>query len=348
MKKNLTKVVPLLMILAFVASCGQSQKGKTEKAKKEESTSTETNIKNDKFMTQAEKLGYGKDKKVLIIHADDAGMCTEANRAIEEYLTKGDIKSTSVMMPCPAAEEMIAWTVAHPKYDVGIHLTLTSEWKTYRWGPMSDPAKVPGLIDPDGKFWHEVPGVAKHASAQEVETEIRAQIEKSISLGWKPTHMDSHMGTLFARPDYLNVYLKVSEDYGIPAAVINFATDEVIEIYKDQGYPITDEVVDLVKAYKMPKLDFYTSVPKGATYDEMKENFFKMVNSLKPGLVQVFFHPSVFSERLKTITNSWQRRVWEVQLMSDPEVKKFFKDNGIIIASWKDVMEKYEKVKVKS
>ena len=342
---NIPKMIRFFLpvLIAFLSmSCSQPQtkkKGETEK----DAVSKGVNQK-EKNMTQAEMLGYEKGEKVLIIHADDAGMCTEANRAVEEYLKKGDIKSTSVMMPCPAAEKMVEWAVAHPKYDVGIHLTLTSEWKTYRWGPVSDPAKVPGLIDPDGKFWHEVPGVAQHASAKEVETEIRAQIEKMISLGWKPAHMDSHMGTLFARPDYLQAYLKVSEDYGIPAAVVNFANDDIIGIYKDQGYPITDEVVEMVKAYRMPKLDFYTSVPNGKTYDEMRDNFFKMVKALKPGLVQVFFHPSVFSERLKTITNSWQRRVWEAQLMSDPKVKKFFKDNGIIIASWKEVMER-QKVK---
>jgi hypothetical protein len=160
--------------------------------------------------------------------------------------------------------------------------------------------------------------------------------------------MDSHMGTLFARPDYLNVYLRVSEDYGIPAAVVSFSTDEVKEYYKKEGYPVTDEVVRLIEGYKMPKLDFYSYVPKGDTYDDLRDNFFRMVRSLKPGLVQVFFHPSVFSERLKTITNSWQRRVWEAQLMSDPKVKQFFKDEGIIIASWKEVMVRFEKGKGKS
>ncbi len=339
-KKVSLKVLPLLMLL--VASCGQPKKSSSEKEKITEKNSVEMSKELNGNMTQAEMLGYPKDAKVLILHADDAGMCTEANRAVEEYLTKGDIKSTSVMMPCPAAEEMIAWTVAHPKYDVGIHLTLTSEWKTYRWGPVSDPAKVPGLVDPDGKFWHEVPDVAQHASAKEIEMEIRAQIEKSIALGWRPTHMDSHMGTLFARPDYLRAYLKVSEEYGIPAAVISFSNDEVKEFYKKQGYPVNDEVAKMLEAHKLPKLDFYTYVPKGSTYDELRDNFFAMVESLRPGLVQVFFHPSVFSERLKTITNSWQRRVWEAQLMSDPKVKEFFKNKGIIITSWKEVMERYD------
>ncbi len=321
MTKFIYNISLFLIAVLVMQSCGNSKK--TEPA------------------TQAEKLGFKKGKKVLIIHADDAGMCPEANISIEKYLENGEIKSTSVMMPCPSAEPMVEWAKKHPGTDLGIHLTLTSEWKTYRWSSVSDTAKVPGLIDPDGKFWHEVPGVVAHASAGEVETEIRAQIEKAKSLGWQPTHLDSHMGTLFGSPGYIKVYLKVSEEYNIPAAIVDFSDEKVVAVYREMGYPITDEVIKMVDGYKLPKLDFYTYVPKGGTYDELKENFFKMVKSLKPGLVQVFFHPSVYSENLKTITNSWQRRVWEAKLFSDPEVKEFLATEGVVITNWIEVMEKF-------
>ncbi len=322
------KLLVILFAVALLVACSQPKKSTTKKISAD--------------ATQAEKLGFEKGKKVLLLHADDAGMCTEANEAIEKYLLSGDIKSTSAMAPCPVFEEFISWAKENPKVDVGVHVTLTSEWNTYRWSSVSDLNKVPGLIDSDEMFWHEVPGVAQHASAKEVETEIRAQIEKFISLGWKPTHMDSHMGTVFARPDYLKVYLKISEEYGIPAAVVNFSTEEVINIYKKEGYPITEEVVKIVSDYNMPKLDFYTSVPREATYEELRNNFFKMVKSLNPGLVQVFFHPSILTENLKTITNSWQQRVWEAELFSDPVVKKFFEDEGIVITNWKEIMDRFK------
>ena len=322
MTKFILKVSLFLITILAVQSCVNSKK--VEPA------------------TQAEKLGFEKGKKVLIIHADDAGMCPEANRAIEKYLEKGEIKSTSVMMPCPAAEPMVEWAKKQSDIDLGIHLTLTSEWKSYRWGPVSDSAKVPGLIDPDGKFWHEVPGVVAHASAGEVETEIRAQIEKAKSLGWQPTHLDSHMGTLFGSPDYIEVYLKVSEEYNIPAAIVDFSDKKIVEFYQKMGYPINDEEVKLVENYKLPKLDFYTYVPKGATYEELKKSFFKMVKSLKPGLIQVFFHPSEYSANLKTITNSWQQRVWEAELFSDPEVRDFLATEEVVITNWIEVMEKFK------
>ena len=82
----------------------------------------------------AERLGYPVGTKVIMLHADDAGMCEEANLAVQSYLLKGDIQATAVMMPCPWADEMIEWANKHPDKDVGLHLTLTSEWKTYRWG----------------------------------------------------------------------------------------------------------------------------------------------------------------------------------------------------------------------
>ena len=322
------KIVVLLFAVALFAACSQPKK----------STAKELSA----GATQAEKLGFEKGKKVLLLHADDAGMCKEANEAVEKYLLSGDIKSTAVMAPCPAAEEFILWAKEHPTVDVGMHLTHTSEWKDYRWGPVADPAKVPGLVDPDGMLWHEVPDVVMHAKASEVETEIRAQIEKAKSLGWNPTHLDSHMGTLFGSPEFVKVFLKVAQEYGIPANVIDLSDKDVLEHFRKAGYPMTDEVVKLFDEYKMPKLDNFTSAPHGSTYEEKRENFINLVKSLKPGLTEIIFHPSVQTENLKTITNSWQQRVWEAELFSDPVVKKFFEDEGIIITDWIEIMEKFE------
>src|SRR5665648_757325 len=186
--------------------------------------------------TWADKLGFPQGKKVLLLHMDDAGMCSEANAAVESYIENGHLSSAAVMMPCVNAKSMIEWANAHPAADIGVHLTLTSEWKTYRWGPVSDPTIVAGLVDPDGKFYHEVPEVVMHASAKEVEIEIRAQIEKSIALGPRPTHIDTHMGTLYGSAEYVKVFLKVAEEYHIPANVIDLSVPEVAGKFKQQGY----------------------------------------------------------------------------------------------------------------
>ncbi len=296
-------------------------------------------------MSNAEKLGFPKGKKVLLLHCDDAGMCEEANKAIQEYANKGFIHSAAVMMPCPQAKEMVEWAKKNPKADIGVHLTLTSEWETYRWAPLTDPKQVPGLIDPEGKFWHEVPGVVMHASSQEVETEIRAQIDKMLALGHTPSHIDTHMGTLYGSIDYVKVFLETAEAYNIPANAIDLSNPEVAEHYKKAGYPITNEVVEILNAYKLPKLDNFTSVPSGKTYEQKRNNFFELVKSLGPGLTEIIFHPSVETENLKTITNSWQQRVWEAEMFSDPVVLEFFKNNGILFTDWGDIMKRFNSKK---
>ncbi len=291
--------------------------------------------------TWAEKLGFPKDKKVLILHADDIGMCDEANESAIPYLLNDNIQSAAAMVPCPSFNDFANWYKNNSGEDVGLHLTLTSEWQTYRWGPVSNADSLPGLLDEDGYLWHEVVGVVQHASAEEVEAEIRAQIDYALSIGIKPGHIDTHMGTLFASLDYTKAYLSVAMEYGIPAMVIEF-TDEVSTRFRGQGYPITDELINYTSGYTLPKLDDFFAAPKGATYSEKKQNFYDLVESLKPGITEIIFHPSVETENLKKITNSWQQRVWEAQLFSDPEVIQFFKDEGVLFTNWKEMMTRFK------
>ena len=293
----------------------------------------------------AEKLGYPAGKKVIILHADDAGMCEEANIATQKQLKNGDIQSAAVMMPCPNAEEMIEWAKENPKHDIGIHLTLTSEWKDYRWGTVADSAEVPGLLDPDGKMWRSVREVVMNATPAEVEKEIKAQIDKAIAMGYNPTHMDTHMGTLYGHPDFVKVFFKVAQEYGIPANAIELSDSTVVESFKAQGYPLTDDVVALAGNYTLPKVDNFTSAPKGKTYEEKVENFKLLVKSLKPGITEIIFHPSVETDNMKTITGSWQQRKWEAEIFADKDLIKFFEEEGIIFTNWIEMMTRFEKIK---
>jgi predicted glycoside hydrolase/deacetylase ChbG (UPF0249 family) len=332
MKPNLTKsihwIIPLFFIavsLTILPACKQSKAGKPEQK-----------------LNNAEKLGFPAGSKVIILHCDDAGMCEEANIAVKHYFETGDIRSAAVMVPCANAMEMIEWAKTQDSPDIGVHLTHTSEWKTWRWGPVADPAKVPGLIDPEGMMWHSVPEVVTHATAEEIETEVRAQIDKVIAAGFRPSHIDTHMGTMYGSPEYVKVFLKIAEEYGIPANAIDLSDEKVADFFRKSGYPLTPEVVDMLAGYSLPRLDFFSSVPDGDSYENKRDNFFHLVNSLNPGLTEIIFHPSVETENLKTITGSWQQRIWEAQLFSDPVVKKFFEDNGIIITNWREVMLRHK------
>ncbi len=292
--------------------------------------------------TWGEKLGYPSGKKVLILHADDIGMCYEANEAAKNYLKAGQIQSAALMVPCPWYNEMANWYIENPDYDLGLHLALTSEWKWYRWGPVAERSKVPGLIDNDGYLWRAVQSVVLAAKPAEVEEEIRAQINRALARGTKPSHIDTHMGTLFARPDYTRAYLKVAEEFRIPAMAIE-PTPKVMAKFKKQGYPVSDAGNKILIDYKLPKLDDFSGAPDGKTYEEKRENFFELVRSLDPGITEIIFHPSVQTEGLKAITGSWQQRVWESQMFADPVVLAFFEREGILFTNWKEMMRRFDK-----
>ena len=289
----------------------------------------------------AEKLGYPIDSKVVMLHADDIGMCSEANEAVIPYLLNDQIQSASVMVPCPWFNDIADWYKKHPEMDIGLHLTLTSEWKNYRWGPVSNPSSVPELIDPEGYLWRRVIDVASRTPVAIIEKEVRAQIERAYKRGIKPGHIDTHMGTLYSKVEYAEAFFKIAMEYGIPANVIEFTPDRV-QKFRKQGYPITARLIESGRKYTLPKLDDFSSVPDGKDYQNKKENFFDLIQNLEPGITEIIFHPSINTEGLKKITNSWQQRVWEAKMFSDPEVIQFLKNEGIIFTNWKEMMVRFK------
>lgn len=291
--------------------------------------------------TWAEKLGYPSGKIILMLHADDIGMCYEANESAKNYLSSGRIQSAAMMVPCPWFNEIANWYKENPQHDLGLHLAMNSEWKWYRWPSVAGNDKVPGMVDQDGYLHRGVLDTATKAKAEEIETEIRAQVERALSRGIRPSHIDTHMGTLYARPDFTAAYMRVAEDYHIPAMVIE-PTPAVIEKFRKKGYPVTKQGIELMANYKLPKLDDFNSTLDGDSYEDKKQKFYDLVRSLSPGLNEIIFHPSTLSEGLKKITGSWQQRAWEAQMFDDPEVLAFFEREKIEFTNWKEIMKRFD------
>ncbi len=169
--------------------------------------------------TLAEDLGYPPGTRLLILHADDLGMSHSVNVASFRGLTEGSVSSASIMMPTPWVPEVVAFAKTNPTADLGLHLTLTSEWHNYRWGPMSRDS-VASLLDADHYFHGQCDEMQSTATAAEVERELRAQVEQALRLGLEPTHLDSHMGCLFwTDPEFFGAYLRVARAYDLPAMV---------------------------------------------------------------------------------------------------------------------------------
>src|SRR6266571_5221296 len=196
-------------------------------------------------MTNAAQFpGASLDSKLLMIHADDLGMCDSVNRAISMALETGAVNSASLMVPCPCFQEAAEWARQHPGYDIGIHSTLISEWENYRWGPVSRNEYDSGLVDDQGYFWPR--NSLLRASPERVHEEISAQITLAKQAGVDPTHLDSHMLSV-ARPGYITAYIKAAREFGLP-----FLIDEYWHSCASrEGAAIAQDVVvnDLLQAH---------------------------------------------------------------------------------------------------
>ena len=166
--------------------------------------------------TLAEKLGFTRNDKILIINNDDAGMCHAANKATVEGMENGLISSATIMTSCPWYNEIASYAAANPCKGFGVHLTLTSEWKNYRWGTVAPRNEVPGLYDGQGYMWKEVMEVYASSGPEEALIEGRAQLKKALDSGIPVTHIDSHMGTYQYSPDYMKVYIQLAKESNDP------------------------------------------------------------------------------------------------------------------------------------
>ena len=278
--------------------------------------------------TVAERLGYPRDAKLLIIHADDLAVAHSEDAASFDALDKNAVTSASVMIPCPWLNEVAAYAKSHPDADLGLHLTLTSEWQTYRWGPVESKDKVPSLLDPSGYLWQDTPLAAKAVKAEEAEREIRAQIERAIAMGIHPTHLDSHMGTLFSRPDLFAVYVKVAREYKLPflAFIAPSAPTELSSVLSRN-----DVLIDSV-------------VIAGPTLQagDWKAFYANAIQNLKPGITEIIVHLGYDNAELQAVMvdhvdygAAWRQRDYNVVTSTD--FKKLLSDNHVILIKWKDL-----------
>lgn len=162
-------------------------------------------------MTLAERLGLGR---AAILHVDDLGMCHGANRAYLDLARRGLATCGSVMVPCPWFREIAEAGAADPGLDLGVHLTLTSEWRHYRWRPLSTASRASGLIDDEGYFWRGVASLRARLVPEAAEAELRAQIETALAAGLRPTHIDAHMAAAML-PELLDAHVRLGVEYGL-------------------------------------------------------------------------------------------------------------------------------------
>lgn len=279
--------------------------------------------------TTAEQLGYPANSRLLVIHADDFGMMHTVNHAIEDAFEHHWITSSSIMVPCPWFPEVAQWAKSHPDADLGLHLTLNADWTSYRWRPVAAQPDS-SLVDQDGYFPLLTEDVDQHAKMPQVETELRAQVEKAEAAGIKPSHLDSHMGTLFSTEPLFHAYLAVGRQYHIPVLLSREPSD-AMNPSLPAGFNLKAVPVDKV-------LQMTHNVGKAHWLEAYK----KMLAPLPPGTYELIVHLAYDNGEIQAATfdhPDWgaQWRQNDISTISSPAFRKFLKDQHFILVSWRDL-----------
>ncbi len=294
-------------------------------------------MKSKNFLKQ---LGFDKNDRVVIIHADDVGMCQASVTAFADLVDFGLVSSGSVMVPCPWFLEVAAYCKLHPEADMGVHLTLTSEWSTYRWGPISTCDPSTGLLDGEGYFHHRVHQVHHNASPYAVQLELVAQLRKAQEAGIDVTHVDSHMGAL-AHPKLLPLYITLAQSQNLPVMIPVDGRENW------QALGLDPETAAKAARFVREDMDTNGFLPIdhviGLRLDQPHERFAQTksaFDSLQPGLTHFPIHPAKDTHELRAATPStWESRVGDYDVFLSEEMRNHIRKLGINIIGYKTLRE---------
>jgi predicted glycoside hydrolase/deacetylase ChbG (UPF0249 family) len=269
-------------------------------------------------------LGYPTDARLLIINADDFGMCNSVNEAIFGVLQAGIARSTTLMVPCPWALHAMHFLRDHPEISFGVHLTVISDWADYRWGPVTPKDKVPSLIDKAGYFYNfeHMPEFLAQVSFDQLEIEFRAQIETVLSAGLEPTHLDWHALRIGGREDILELMLRLAREYGLALRVIGLSW---IEKVQSQGLPTND--YDFLDSYLIDP------ATKAVRYAEL-------LRKLPVGLSEWAVHPGLDNSELLAIeANGKHIRQTDFDFLTSQQAKDIVREESIILLDYRALQE---------
>lgn len=278
----------------------------------------------------AQRLGYGADARLLIIHADDIGMAHSVNAATLAAFARGVVNSGSIMVPCPWFPEIAAYVRDHPGLDLGLHLTLTAEWAHYRWGSVLPADKVPTLLDSSGFLYATAEQAVRHMDPHEAEAEIRAQVERAIAFGVRPTHLDSHMGTLFQAPALFEAYLRVGRQYRIPV----FIPADALRAQAPQllGLLSPDDIV----------IDHFAIASPEVRPDQWRAFYTGLIENLQPGVTEIVVHLASDDAEMRAATidhpdygAAWRQR--DLEVVTSAWFAHLLERQNVHLITWREI-----------
>jgi chitin disaccharide deacetylase len=290
--------------------------------------------------TYAERLGWRAHDRVVIFHADDLGMHRDVNVGTIMAMEEGLVNSTSTMMTCPWVPEYARYLRGRPDVDNGLHLTLTSEWDVYRWGPLAGADQVPGLVDADGYLHRNVSDVVLNASPDEVEREIRAQIARARQMAIPVTHLDTHMGTLAASPGFYERLVKVGIELDLPILAVGGHGTQARQQWPG-AEAITMPWVRTIWDAGLPVLDDLDMRSYGwHGYEDKKQGIIQSLRDLTPGITQIIVHCAHPSDTFPHVVRDAEVRYNDTRVMMDPDVIRVVQEEGLVLTTWRELHQR--------
>lgn len=279
----------------------------------------------------AQRLGLPDSAKLLILHADDLAVAHSQNQASFDALFSGAVNSASIMIPCPWLTEVTTFARGMSKMDLGLHLTLTSEWKYLKWGPVASRDQVASLVDENGYFFPDCETMAARAKPEDVERELRAQIERAKNMGLNPTHFDSHMGCLhWTSLPIFEIYLKLGREYQVPVRL----SRNMLSALPDSVQRAVSEK-DIVIDYT------YTASPDDFKKG-MDQYYERILRGLQPGVSELVIHLAFDNAEMQGVTAdhpdwgaAWRQA--DYNFFTSEACRNLLKEQGIQLITWREV-----------
>lgn len=277
--------------------------------------------------TTAERLGYPADAKLVIVNGDDIGMCHAANVGTARAFREGILTAASLMVPCPWALEAIELMA---DLDVGVHLTLTAEWQTYRWGPITavGRARESGLVDPEGYFWHREAPVHQHGDTTAARVEVQAQIEWALARGLDATKLDGHMAVFSTDPAYLKVYIDLARQYRLPLRLRS------ADFHRERGQTVLADLIDAARQDLLAP-DHRAGISL-QNPEALEAQTVAAIHQIKPGVTELVLHASAPGDEITAIAPDAAARVEALRLVTESQpVRQALASEGIQPIAWR-------------
>ena len=286
-------------------------------------------------------LGYSPDDRVVVLHADDIGMCHATVAGFEGLLDDGLISSAATMAPCPwfnRAAELCRIHAGHGRLDMGVHLTLTSEWSSYRWRPVTTADPASGLLDDEGYFPSLAQPVVERADLNAVRRELVAQIERALAAGIDVTHVDTHMLTLF-HPRLARIYIDVARQFNVPPFLVRISPSWLENMgYSAEEIDDAGRILESATEAGLPVFDFLAVLSLDEHENRIGE-ITALLDELPAGLSNILMHPAIDTPELRAIAPDWRCRVADYQLFTGAELQHVLEEAGVHVIGFRAIRD---------